>query len=225
MRYIYTLIFTFFLSLLLSGQSLVLTPEEVVQHINLEEFENVGYAKLKNTSNQTMTVVWRREVIRTNNNWEISICDKNSCYLPFIETRELILGPGEESNLDVHIRHNGYKDNGEVKMIAYDKSNSSETVSGSFIFTTSGSTSTQKVVFGDQLKIWPNPAQQFFTVNESKILSKIEVLNLLGNVVKVYDTRSSTQFDISDLTSGIYLIRMISKNDASKSKTIRLRKS
>ncbi len=224
MRYIYTLLLTFSLSLLLSGQSLVLTPDEIIQPINLEEFENVGYAKLRNTTNQTMTVIWRREVIRSNNNWEISICDKNNCYLPFIETRELILGPGEESNLDVHIRHNGHKDNGEVKMIAYDKSNSSESVSANFIFTT-GSTSTQKVAFGDQLKIWPNPANQFFTVNDSKILSKIEVLNLLGSVVKVYDTRSNTQFDISDLSSGIYLVRMISKNDSSKSKTIRLRKA
>jgi hypothetical protein len=225
MRYIYTLILTFSISLLLSGQSLVLSPAEIVQPINLEEFENVGYAKLKNTTNQTLTVVWRREILRANSNWEISICDKNNCYLPFIETRELILAPGEESNLDVHVRHNGHKDNGEVKMVAYDKSNSSETVSATFIFTAGGSSSTQKVAFGDQLKIWPNPAQQFFTVNDSKILSKIEVLNLLGNVVKVYDTRSTTQFDISDLTSGIYLIRMISKNDPSKSKTIRLRKA
>jgi hypothetical protein len=225
MRIFYTLTLTLFVSWVLCSQNITITPDEVTTSINLEEFENVGYAKLKNTSNQTLTLIWKREIIKANSNWEISICDKNNCYLPFIETREVVLGPGEESNLDVHVRHNGQKDNGEIKMLVQDKANPADTVSAMFIFTAGGSSSTKKVAFGDQIKVWPNPAQNNFSISDPKLLGKVEVLNMLGNVVKVYDPRTTTQFDISDLINGIYFVRMISKNDPTKSKTIRLRKA
>ena len=224
MRILYTVFLSFFMTWMVCSQSLTITPDEVSTTVNLEEFENIGYAKLKNNSNQTMTLIWKREVIRANTNWEISICDKNNCYLPFIETRELVLGPGEESNLDVHVRHNGHKDNGEVKMLVHDKSNPADSATAMFYFTT-GSASTRKVSFGEQLRIWPNPAQNYFTISDSKLISRVEVLNLLGNIVKVYDPRTTAQFDIADLTSGIYLVRMTSKSDPSKSRTIRLRKA
>jgi hypothetical protein len=224
MRIIYTLSILLSLCFALSAQSLVINPNEITTPINLEEFENIGYAKIKNTTSSTITVVWRREIISANNEWEISICDKNNCYLPFIVSRELVLAPGEESNLDVHVRHNNQKDEGVIKMIAYDKNNPADSVTAMYIFTLSTS-STRKVAFGENLKIWPNPASTFFNINDAKSLGRIEVLNLLGNVVKVFDPKSTSQFDIADLTSGIYFVRLISKQDPTKSKTIRLRKA
>lgn len=223
MRFIYSLILTAISSIVLQAQNLSINPREIITPVTLEDFEVVGYARLKNNSNQTLTLVWRREIISQHSNWEISICDKNNCYLPHIETRELVLSAGEESNLDVHVRHNGARGNGEIKLLVFDKNNPSDSTSAIYIFT-SGTTSTKKVAFGENIKIWPNPAQDYFMVSDSKNIGRIEVLDLLGNQVKSYDPRSHAQFDVSNLNPGIYMVRLISKNDPAKSKTLRLRK-
>lgn len=222
MKIFTTFILSCFTCVLLIGQSLTISPGLIEKLLDLNEFENVGYATLKNVSDRTITVVWTREIKTAPGAWEISICDKNNCYLPFVESREVELAPGEESNIDVHARHNNERGDGEIIMNMHDKNNPSDKTSATYRFMATVSAS--NVSFGEQLKLMPNPANQFFTISETKNAGRIEVLNMLGNLVRVYDARTATQFDISDLKSGIYMVRVISKTDASKSKTIRLRK-
>jgi len=62
------------------------------------------------------------------------------------------------------------------------------------------------------ISIYPNPVADYFRINSSTELAKIEIYNMIGKRVKVLQNNSSGLFDVSDLRNGIYLVRVFSKN-------------
>jgi 1,4-alpha-glucan branching enzyme len=76
-------------------------------------------------------------------------------------------------------------------------------------------------VLGDVV-IAPNPAQDYFSVNAT--LNKVEIYSVTGQLVKSFNNEFSqeTRFDISDLSKGVYMVRIT--NAFQQEKTIKLMK-
>ena len=63
-------------------------------------------------------------------------------------------------------------------------------------------------IWGNNIKIYPNPSSDIFNINSSKIeLNKIEIYSLLGKKLKEYNAIRSV-YNIEDLTSGLYLVKI-----------------
>ncbi len=59
-----------------------------------------------------------------------------------------------------------------------------------------------------EVNIYPNPAEKEINFSSSVEITKIEILNLLGQVVFTKDIKSSNaKIDISNLTKGIYITK------------------
>jgi len=63
----------------------------------------------------------------------------------------------------------------------------------------------------DSIKIYPNPANQFLTIN-SPISGKFNIIDQAGKVCLSNDLEGSLKIDISNLSSGIYVVNFVSKN-------------
>jgi hypothetical protein len=75
-------------------------------------------------------------------------------------------------------------------------------------------------VTGNELKLWPNPANSF--VNISGDFQKAEIIDANGRVVRVAENNGGKRMriDISDLTSGIYFLRFQSAENIMVKKLI-----
>ena len=63
-------------------------------------------------------------------------------------------------------------------------------------------------IWGNNIKIYPNPSSDTFNINSSQIeLNKIEIYSLLGKKLKEYSAIRSV-YNIEDLTSGLYLVKI-----------------
>ena len=63
-------------------------------------------------------------------------------------------------------------------------------------------------IWGNNIKIYPNPSSDTFNINSSQIeLNKIEIYSLLGKKLKEYNAIRSV-YNIEDLTSGLYLVKI-----------------
>lgn len=74
-----------------------------------------------------------------------------------------------------------------------------------------------------QLNIYPNPANTDFSLNTNT--NKVMVIDITGKVVKSFrgDFTATTQFDISDLNQGLYLVNASNNNgQSSTSKLVKL---
>ncbi|MDG1238047.1 MAG: plastocyanin/azurin family copper-binding protein [Flavobacteriales bacterium] len=62
----------------------------------------------------------------------------------------------------------------------------------------------------NSVSIFPNPASVVINISSSQIIERIEVLDLIGGIVKIDNPNSSfTTLDISDLNGNIYFIKYI----------------
>lgn len=69
------------------------------------------------------------------------------------------------------------------------------------------------------IKVFPNPAIDYFQISNAQNISKAIVYNMFGKEVKVFNyITTSSQNNISDLRTGMYIIKMLDdKNKVIKS--------
>jgi 1,4-alpha-glucan branching enzyme len=66
------------------------------------------------------------------------------------------------------------------------------------------------------LSIYPNPSSGTFSINY--LVTNVEIYSITGQLVKSFDSIPSEnyQFDINDLTNGVYLVKAVDQNNSSK---------
>ena len=61
----------------------------------------------------------------------------------------------------------------------------------------------------DDVKIFPNPATDILNITSSETISEIEIVNVMGQVVKRIEVNSDNAVcDVDDLRSGVYVVRI-----------------
>jgi len=58
------------------------------------------------------------------------------------------------------------------------------------------------------ISIYPNPTSDFFSINIDQDIAKVEVFNIIGRHIKTFKSVESDRFDVTNLASGLYLIRI-----------------
>lgn len=74
-------------------------------------------------------------------------------------------------------------------------------------------------VFGD-LQVYPNPSNGIVNIKSNISFAKIELFNIIGK--KVFETSSikNNQIDVSQINSGVYLLRLIDTHNKTKSQKL-----
>ena len=63
-------------------------------------------------------------------------------------------------------------------------------------------------VFADNITIYPNPATNFIKISTTENISNVEVYNIVGKRVLSIKKLENNQVDISNLASGMYMLRL-----------------
>jgi hypothetical protein len=216
------LLFLFLFPFYAASQSLSIRPNMVETDVDHTKFETVAHSFLTNNSDEEVTIRWSRKVINSTVGWESAICDNNACYATTVDSAlmSVILGPGDSTNLDVHIRPNGIEGSAHIDLVAYNINNPDERVEGSFFFNQTLSVSPIEL---EAIKIYPNPASDYFQLTSYEHVDQVMVYNLVGRHLRTFIAYPSEKFNISDLQRGMYLIRLIDrKKDVIK--TLRINK-
>ncbi len=221
---LFFLTFSFYLS---AQVTLKLTEPEGSKTALSTEEDVVAKGFIKNESDQEVTVKWSRNVVQLTDGWDTAVCDKNLCYVPtYGATSEadgtnLVLAAGEESNFDIHVYPNGLEGAAIVELTATDVSNAENTVTGTFRFN-QNTTSTFSIDKPD-LKIYPNPTVNYISLSDTEQVDRLVIYNIVGRRVKMFDANYNNQYDVIDLPTGMYLVRLVDSSDRTI-KTVRLSK-
>ncbi len=64
-----------------------------------------------------------------------------------------------------------------------------------------------------EITVFPNPVTEYFSVTHNVALSQIIIFNLFGRKERVFSASNQSEFNISDLKNGLYLVQFIDKSN------------
>ncbi len=63
------------------------------------------------------------------------------------------------------------------------------------------------------VSIYPNPASHYIEVNNFTVVRQVNIINMTGRKMRVFDIYNDDRYDISDLPNGMYLVQIVGKNN------------
>ena len=204
------LLFFTFAFITVQSQALTLTPSTAHATVESGDTDVAAKATLKNNAEETKEFIWKRNIKSITQGWETAVCDFNLCYNPNIDSMNITLSAGEESNMDIHVYPNGVEGSAEVELTVYEVGADTNSVEGSYLFNMT--TPVRKIKL-DQVKVFPNPASEYFQVESTGTIAKIEVYHLSLKKVKTFYAYQNKSYYIGDLSDGVYFLKLYDYNN------------
>ena len=63
------------------------------------------------------------------------------------------------------------------------------------------------------LRVYPNPAINYFEITPNRIVSKLSVFDLIGKKVKTFSYEAGNKYFVGDLRKGIYLVQFLDEQN------------
>ncbi|KGO94494.1 hypothetical protein Q767_13075 [Flavobacterium enshiense DK69] len=127
-------------------------------------------------------------------------------------TYEYDLTPYLGNDLRISLQHIGKSSGGTIGDKAF---------LDNIVFSPSSLLSNEEVVWSN-LKVYPNPTKNQITVSNSEILSKIEIINITGQVLfSNKPNQSEVKLDLSDYPVSVYFVRVTSDNKSAIIKIVK----
>ena len=178
-----------------------------------------AYTKIRNTSLDTVKVIWTRTTESIPVTWTSAVCDVNTCHGSTVNTGEFALPPYTVGNLSFHFYPEMNKGTGKMIVRFAMKSNPSYFVD--VVINSQAYGLGLNNVSAPTLNVYPNPATKTITLgNESIKDGYFEIYNLLGEKVLENAFIATQKFDISTLPKGIYFIKIRNENSSSSGKLV-----
>lgn len=191
------------------------------------------YAKVTNLTNQEIRLKWTRVIIDQPIDWDTQVCDNNLCYLPLVSSnidaaiglnQPVIIKRDTSFEIGLYVVPNGVPGKGKFQLVfALESSPNTPIDTITFDISVNQTTSTRDIAKSD-IRVFPNPAFDYFELTEGTDVEQIIVYNLLGREVRSFRSiGNGQQYNLNGLPDGLYLLSLLD-NRRGIVKTVRLNK-
>lgn len=227
MRKILLAFLSCFTAAFMFGQTLGLEPNPVNVTGQASSSVIEAHVDITNNTGAEVDMLWERFIVSAPPGWQVQICDKRLCYLPHVtrcpEEYPNNLQPGETMEMRVDILPGNVKGEGTIKVNLFDINDTTNilgVVEAHFDLTT---TAVDEPGKEPEVKIYPNPATEYFQIQNPEQVSTLQIYNIVGSRLHAQPVSGSEKISVGHLPDGMYLVRLFGI-DNRVLKTIRLSK-
>jgi hypothetical protein len=182
---------------------------------------------IKNEGTENLLLLWKLTTDSKPSEWEFQVCDLNLCYDVNVaecpENKPSPMPAGATAPFIFHTLPHEVEGVGNFTLEIFTQADPSTILLTIPITSTVLFTST-KDPFIENLRLFPNPTQDFFQLSSySKEVTKLSIYNIVGKEMKSFKVQEGASYDVSGLSSGMYLVRLYDDKKRVK-KVIRLSK-
>lgn len=172
-----------------------------------------GHIVIHNPTNAVQTIKWERTIMNITPGCETQVCDLNLCYLAHISSKTFDIDPDSSGNIFVHFRNLDLipDASGLVHLKMYNTSNPADSVVIAYLFTPETS-DTENPLPAATVQMFPNPATDYFLLNNAEAVQRIRLFSLDSREVARYTANPGQQYSLASLPDGSYVIVLEDKN-------------
>ncbi len=195
-------------------------------------FDVEAHAVVTNITEETLRLKWVRTSVESPEDWQTKVCDNNTCYNANVSSNidpmigldvPAVMEPGAHFDLIFHLLPKGVSGEGQYE-IAFSTVEEPDSILATAIFNFNVSlVSSTNELEKQSIRLFPNPAENYFKLTNNSSVDKIIVYNLVGRPVRTFRAFNGMLYDVSDLPMGMYLVGLISE-EKGIIKTLRMTK-
>jgi len=178
-------------------------------------YDTPAHGEIKNVSNSTITVRWNRTEVYLTSNITTAVCDPVACWFPGISSKTFQLMPDSFGQLTVHFYNSqfdpppGQAGSGIVHLKLTNINNPSDTMTAIYTFSTLTGTNDLPA---SNVKLFPNPTTDFFTLEKAEEVSSMRIFALDGRIMARFEASADNTYSIGHLPAGNYVLSFEDKN-------------
>lgn len=190
-----------------------LHPDTVAVLVELESDDVEAHNELTNLTSTQRQIAWVRTVISVNpGDSPIQVCDPIACYAPWVDSLSFPLGPDTTVVMIMHL----LKDidstaSAIVQLKIFDLADPTHPQYGLYIFN-DGLSGTNDQLPAANVKLYPNPMVESFTLDNGDAVNRIRVFTRDGRQVAVFNPAPGQFYSLADQPAGTYMVGLEAKN-------------
>lgn len=189
-----------------SAFSLSLNPNYTTVQDTVTIYESK--IKVTNLTAAPLTLSWTRVIIETPPGVSTQVCDKLNCYFPSVSTGSYTMTPSDVDTFK--IQYNNFSQatgNAFVNLIIKSEANPSDVQTAEFRHVILSSSSTNDLPAA-QVRLYPNPATDYFVLENNVDVAALRIFDLNGRQVARYEAQGISRYDLRGMEAGIYIIAL-----------------
>lgn len=215
-------LFTLMITVLFSQTGFSVYPTNATITIDDPDVDYVTQGYVVNESDVELKLKWSKNVQSKPEAADAAICDNVVCWNPSKNESEFVIAARDSSNFDFHYYPNGNAGNAVYKVMVEEVEKPDNKAEMTFSIN-EAATNNFTLPGKEEVRVFPNPATEYFSVDGLDQLKEVIVINLVGQEVKRFSASRKAKYNISELIRGLYLIRLVNDKDQ-VIKTVRLSK-
>ncbi len=175
----------------------------------LEQPDVEVHAKITNLTANLVHLKWERREISLTPGCETAVCDPNICWARSVSTKPFDMDPNEIGDLLMHFYNNEAPCSGIMHLKVTNLDNPADSSIAVYLFNATSGTSNLPAA---NVKLYPNPVTEFFSLENAENVAAIRVFSLDGREVARFETNTSNFYSLQNQPAGNYVIALEDKN-------------
>lgn len=213
---LFTSLFAFGLTPLAFAQNssaFSVTPNPCDTITTSDTYDSPAHGHVHNISSSPVTIKWERNEVYLTPNITTAVCDPVQCWFPGVGTKSFGLAPNTGGELTVHFYNAafdpGQAGSGIVHLKMTNLGNPADTMTAVFTYSTLTGT---KDFPAANVKLFPNPTIDYFTLENAEDVVSMRVFALDGREMARFVNNSDNTYSIAQLPVGNYVLSFEDKN-------------
>lgn len=214
-------IFSFLVAVIAFAQFSV--ARDTIQISGAADEELFGEVVILNSADTTLDLRWVRTINTIPQGWDNYFCAvPGECGAPWTDSLDFELPPATMTTGLLQCHCDPHGNEGVASVTVKFINNDTEEVLGDIVWICDASPLSINELEAANIKLFPNPATDYFELINGDKVDRIVVYNILGKQVKYFGKED--EYLIGDLTKGLYLVQLIDL-DTEATKTLKLKKN
>lgn len=197
-----------------SPASFRLDPNPVQKVVPLNNDDVEADAVIKDISGIEHTLHWKRTIISNPQNCLVQVCDLNYCYSATTDTASFVLPAGGQGPIIMHLlTPDGVATASAIIHLKFTNvANPADTLTTVWVYTASPS-GTGESLAAPGVRLYPNPASEYFALDNAADVQAVRVLTLDGRLMAYYNAvLPAQQFPLTGYPAGTYVVALEDKS-------------
>lgn len=214
MKNFFLLVLSLFATTTFAQATFEMSSDTASVYVDLDLFDVEVHNEMTNLTSTDRFIKWERTVISIEpDTLYTRICDPDACFAEWVDTHTFLLTADTTIPMIVHLYKQIGQDASAIVQLRFtDQTTPGDAQFSYYIFNSAASLSTDDKLPAANVKLYPNPVVESFSLDNAEEVARIRVFSTDGRQVAAFEPSFGQTYSLATQPAGAYVVALESKS-------------